>query len=373
MALIGIRQRAMIAKEVQALLRDPKSRQILFLPPLIQLLLFSFAATLEVKNVDIGLLDRSGGAASVELVSRIAGSPNFRDIVPLRSPAELERAIDRQEVIAAIVIDEDFDRDMARGRPATIGLILDGRRSNAAQIVGGYVAQIAADTGLDLAESRTGRERAPPGSVAVNWFNPNLDFIWFNLPALLVVIVSVSGLAITSQVVAREREMGTFDQLLVSPLRVHEILIGKMVPSFLVGMTNGSIFILAARFAFGVPFTGNLPLFLVALAVYNVSLIGVGMFVSALSRTQQQAFLGSFAATTPLILLSGFASPIENMPRWLQVATWFNPASYFLEISLGQFLKAMPLDDTLHLLWPMLAIACVTLALAAWLFRARME
>ena len=369
MALIAARQRAMILKEIRVLLRDPKSRQILFLPPLIQLLLFSFAATLEVSNVSIGLLDRSDGVASSEFVSRIAGSPNFRQIVRLRSPADLEHAIDEQQVIAAVVIDEDFDRDVARGRPATIGLVLDGRRSNAAQIVGGYVARIVADTGLKI----SGRERSPSGSVAINWFNPNLEFTWFNLPALLVIIVAVSGLSITSQTVARERELGTFDQLLVSPMRVHEILIGKMVPSLMVGMVNGAVYILAARFAFGVPFTGNLPLFLVALAMYSISLTGVGMFVSALSKTQQQAFLGSFAATTPVILLSGFASPIENMPGWLQVVTYLNPASYFLEISLGVFLKDMPASTVLGLLAPLALIAAGTLSAAAWLFRARME
>lgn len=369
MSVLGPRLLAMIVKEVQALLRDPKGRQILLVPPLIQLLLFSFAATLEVENVDIGVHDRSGGAASAEFVSRLAGSPNFSQIVPLRSTTELERAIDEQQVIAAVFIGEDFDRDVARGQPARIGLVLDGRRSNAAQIVGGYVQQIAARTGLDV----TGREHAPPGSITRNWFNPNLDFLWFNLPALIVIIISVSALSITSQVIARERETGTFDQLLVSPVRIHEILIGKMVPTFLVGMLNGVVFILAARFVFGVPFTGNLPLLLMAMAIYNLSLIGLGLFVSASSTTQQQAFLGSFAATVPVILLSGFAGPVENMPDWLQVIAWFNPAAYFLEISLGIFLKNMPMGEVLALTWPMVPIGAATLAAAAWLFRARME
>ncbi len=369
----GPRLGAMIVKEIRALLNDPKNRQILLLPPLTQLLLFSFAATLEVRNVDIGLYDRSNGTASAEFASRLAGSPNFDEVVMLRSTAALERAIDEQEVIAAVLIGADFDRKVARGEPARLGLVLDGRRSNAAQIVGGYVSEIAASTGLDVA----GRERADAGSergsITRNWFNPNLDFLWFNLPALLVIIISVSALSITSQVIARERETGTFDQLLVSPMRVHEILIGKMVPTFLVGMLNGVVFILAARFAFGVPFTGNLPLFLVAMAIYNVSLIGLGLFVSALSTTQQQAFLGSFAATVPVILLSGFSGPVDNMPGWLQVIALANPAAWFLEISLGVFLKDMPAGDVLSLTWPMVPIGVVTLAAAAWLFRARME
>lgn len=364
------RQRAVIVKEIWALFGDRQGRIVLVLPPLIQLLLFSFSATLEVRNVDIGLLDRSGGAVSAELVQRIAGSPNFRSVRPLGTMEELHRAIDNQQVIAAVVIEPDFDRRVARGEPARIGLVLDGRKSNAAQIVGSYIGTIAAGVGAEMAPQRA---RAGGSSQMISWFNPSLDYIWFNLPGLLVIIVSVSGLSITALTIAREREMGTFDQLMVSPLRVPEILIGKMAPTFLVGMFNGLLYLAAARLAFGVPFTGNLLLFLLALVAYNLALIGVGMALSSASKTQQQAFLGSFLAMTPVIMLSGFASPIENMPEWLQWMAWANPASYFLEVALGSFLKDMPASVVLSLTWPMVLIAVVTLAISSYLFRARME
>ena len=360
--------RAMIVKEMWALLRDPKSRLILVVPPLLQLFIFTFATTLDVRNVDIGVVNRSAGVHSTEIVSRIAGSPRFRHIVYLSSPDQLAAAIDNQTVIAALVIDEDFDRAIDAGRPATLGVVLDGRRSNAAQIVAGYLSQIAGGVGADL------QPRAPPGgTVVTNWFNPSLDYIWFTLPSLIAIVVSVSGLAVTSQSVARERELGTFDQLMVSPLRVHEILIGKMVPPFLVGTLNATIYLILAPLVFGVPFLGSLLLFYLSLSIYQLALIGVGMLVSAASRTQQQAFLGSFLATTPLILLSGYASPIDNMPGWMQVITYGNPARYFLEIVQGVFLKAMPAEAVFHQLWPLAIIACVTLAASAWLFRARME
>ena len=362
--------KAMIVKEFWALLRDPKARITLVLPPLLQLLIFSFAVTLEVENVDIGVLDRSSGTASTELVQRIAGARTFGEIRRLDSADDLRRAIDRQEVLAAIVIDEDFDRKVARGEPATVGVVLDGRRSNAAQIVGGYLTRIAADAGLELRPSST---PPPQNAVAINWFNPNLEYIWFNMPSLLVVIVSVSGLSVTAQTVAREREMGTFDQLMVSPLTVPQILIGKMVPPFCVGLFNGSVFLALAPLAFGVPFTGSIPWFYVGLSIYLVSLVGLGMFVSALSTTQQQAFLGSFVATIPVILLSGFASPLENMPDWLRAITYINPARYFMEFSIGQFLKAIPVSDMLPLLWPLVVISFVTISVSGWLFRARME
>lgn len=375
------RLRAMIVKEIWAVLRDPKSRLVLVIPPLLQLFIFTFSTTLEVRNVNIGILDRSGGAQSTELVSRIAGSPNFREIRRLNSPRELADAIDRQQVIAAVVIDADFDRDVAAHRPASIGVVLDGRRSNAAQIVSGYLGQIAGSVGADLATSMRGNGSAGDGaggdvtggSVVTNWYNPSLDYIWFTLPSLVAIITSVAGLSITSQTVARERELGTFDQLMVSPLRVHEILIGKMVPPLLVGIFNGTLYLIVAPLVFGVPFTGSLILFYIALVFYMLALIGVGMLVSAASATQQQAFLGSFLVTTPLILLSGYASPIDNMPGWLQIVTYANPARYFLVIVQGLFLKAMPAADVFGQLWPLTIIACLTLGAAAWLFRARME
>ena len=359
---------AMIVKEAWALLRDPKSRVILIVPPLLQLFIFTFATTLDVRNIDVGVLDRSGGAAATDLVQRVAGSPNFRSVVALQSEAEVREAIDNQKVIAAILIDEQFDRDVASRRPASFGIVLDGRRSNAAQIVAGYLGQIGASVGT---EARF--EEQSSGTVVTNWFNPSLDFIWFTLPSLIAIIVSVAGLSITSQSIARERELGTFDQLLVSPLRVHEILIGKLIPPLVVGMVNGTIYLIVAPTLFGVPFTGSLLLFYLSLTVYMLALVGVGLFVSALSTSQQQAFLGSFVATVPLILLSGYASPIENMPEWMQPITYLNPARYFLIIVQGLFLKAMPAHAVFHQLWPLALIAVATLSAAAWLFRARME
>ena len=364
------RQRAMIVKELRALWADPRARFTLFIPPMLQLMLFSFAATLEVRNVEIGLIDQSGGAASTELVQRIAASGNFSEIHRFASHAEMREAIDHQDVLAAIVIEPDFDRKVARGEPASVGLILDGRRSNAAQIVGGYIGAIAGGLGAEMEPERV---RAGGSSQVVNWFNPNLSFIWFNLPALIVVIVSISALAITGQVVAREREMGTFEQLMVSPFRVTEILIGKMAPTFIVGMGNGLLYLVAAVLVFGVPFTGSIVPFLIGLAAYNISLIGVGLAISAASKTQQQAFLGAFLATNPVMLLSGFSSPIENMPHWLQIITYADPARWFLQISLGSFLKDMPASVVFSLTWPMLVIGLVTLGFASYLFRARME
>ncbi|WP_380872049.1 membrane protein [Sphingomonas sp. DBB INV C78] len=361
---------AMIVKELWAVLRDPHARLVLVVPPLLQLFVFGFATTLEVKNVDVALYDRDGGVWAQEFTMRLAGSPNIRSIVPIHSPAELRDAIDNRKVIAAVAIDDRFSTDIAAGRPGTIQVILDGRRSNASQIVASYLGRIANDLGATI---RPQMAKAAGRSITTHWFNPNLDYLWFTMPSLIVIIGAVSAMSVTAQSVARERELGTFDQLMVSPLRLHEILIGKMVPPFLIGLANAILYTLLIPTLFGVPLTGSVPLFYIALSFYLLSLIGVGMLISSLSQTQQQAFLGMFLTTVPAILLSGYASPIDNMPGWLQVIAQLNPPKHFLIVSEGVFLKAMPARDILANTWPLMAIAAVTLTAATLLFRARME
>src|SRR5262249_31293659 len=214
----------------------------------------------------------------------------------------------------------------------------------------------------------------PSGTaVFVNWFNPNLDYLWFTMPALIAIISAVSTLSVVAQSVARERELGTFDQLMVSPLRVHEILIGKMVPPVLVGTFATTLYVIVIPLVFGVPLTGSLLMLYGALFLYLLALTGIGMLVSVLAATQQQAFLGMFLVAVPSILLSGYASPVDNMPGWLQFVAHLDPASYFLAVSEGVFLKAMPLRDVFDNCWPLAPIGAATLAAAYLLFRSRVE
>lgn len=368
--MIGTRLRAIIVKELLAVMRDRRARLILVAPPLIQFFLFSFASTMEVNNIRVGVLDLDGGRWSREVVERLAGSPSVRAIVPLRSDADLRNAIDRQKVIVALRFDPGFSADVSARRGAVVGAVYDGRRSNAAQIVSGYVERVVGEVGA------TALSRAPPavpGSVVSHWFNRNLDYIWFVMPALIAVIGAVSALAVVSQSVARERELGTFDQLMVSPLRTHEILLGKMVPPVLVGLLNATLFVVLAPLVFGVPLTGSVPLFYLAMLFYLLALTGIGMLISTISATQQQAFLRMFSIVVPMIILSGYASPIDNMPGWLQVVTWFNPPAWFLVVSEGTFLKAMPADQVLANTWPIALIALATTTAASALFRSRME
>jgi ABC-2 type transport system permease protein len=364
------RLRALVIKELLVILRDPRGRVIIIVPPFVQLIIFSFAATLEVKNVDVAILNQDSGHWGSELIERIDGSNTFRHLVMVSNPTELRTEIDRQRVLAAIQIGPTFSRDLSARRPADIQLILDGRRSNASQIVSGYLGQIVDRFAVD--NVRTAGPR-PPLIAARNWFNPNLEYTWFTVPGLIAIIALLVGLIVTALSVARERELGTFDQLMVSPLRTHEILVGKMMPPMMIGTVHVTLYIFAATLLFHVPLRGSIPMLYLGAELYLAAVVGLGLFISSLCATQQQAILGAFLFVTPAVLLSGFATPIENMPDWLQTLTLINPLRYFLVIVRGIFLKALPVSEILRNALPLLAIAIVTLTSAAWLFRRKTE
>ena len=353
-------------------LRDPRSRIILLVPPLLQLVVFAFAATLEVKNVDIVVLNRDEGRAGIELVERIEGSPTFRSVQPVHDPTELRSAIDQQRALVAVQIDPSFSRDLAGARPASVEVLLDGRRSNAAQIVNSYVGEIVSAYIADE-DARANRRPATVRVTTRNWFNPNLTFQWSTVPGLIAIIALLIGLIVTALSVARERELGTFDQLMVAPLRTHEILLGKMLPPLLIGLVLITLYVGATKVIFGVPLRGSLLLLYASALFFLAAVVGIGLFISSLASTQQQAILGAFLFLAPAVLLSGFATPIENMPKWLQLVTWVNPLRHFMVVTRGVFLKGMPLAEVAKNTAPLCLIAACTLAAAAWLFRRRME
>jgi ABC-2 type transport system permease protein len=365
-----LRIRCLIIKELLAIWRDPKTRFIVLAPPVIQMVIFAHAATQEVKNVAIAVFNQDMGTCGRDLVARFEGSPNFREVRHLRSEPEIARAIDSRSVLMVVRIGDDFSRELAAHRPAAVQLILDGRSSNSSQILSAYAEQIVNGYNAEIAQMNGA---PPPAStvVARAWFNPNLDAIWNIVPTLVAILVSLEGLMITGLSIARERELGTFEQLLVSPLSPGEIMIGKTVPAYLIGVAEGTMMILVAVFCFRVPLTGSVPLLYLGMTAFLLAIIGVGLFVSSLARTQQQAILGTFSCMVPMSLLSGFASPVENMPDWLQMLTLANPLRHFVVIVKGVFLKAMPAEDLLHNVWPLLAIAAVTLAGSTALFRRR--
>ena len=363
---------ALIYKEILAVWRDKKSRMVLIGPPLFQLMIFSFAATLDVKNVHIGILNRDHGEQSIELVQRFNGAPTFSKITYLQSIDEIAPFVDNQEGVMVLSIDEQFSRNLDADKKADVQIILDGRKSNTAQIVAGYASSVIQQFNHDFAEKYNIKQQQT-AIVPRNWFNPNLIYTWFNVPNLSGILTMLVALIVTALSIARERELGTFDQLLVSPLLPIEILLGKSIPAIIIGMIEGTIIIAAAVFIFRVPFTGSLLDLYLGMFVFICAIVGVGLFISSLSSTQQQAILGGFIFMAPAVLLSGFATPIENMPTWLQYLTYANPLRYYLVIAKGVFLKAMPLSIVLSNVWPMMIIAFCTLSLSTWFFRHRLE
>jgi ABC-2 type transport system permease protein len=359
----------LIIKELEMLLQDRQSRAILIVPVFLQLALFPFAATLEVKNNTLAVYNEDSGRESVELMQRFARAQAFTHLLTLHNEADVRRAIDNQQALLILRFPPEFSRDVAAARPPKIQALLDGRRSNSGQIALGYVQQIINDYNDERLESQ--QRTAPSALVARYWFNPNLDYVWHILPCLVAIITSISTLIVTALSVAREREQGTLDQLLVSPLTPGMIMVGKILPAILVAVGQATIILLGAIFVYRIPFEGSFLLLYGSMMFYSLALAGFGLLISSICATQQQAFLGVFSFLMPAILLSGYATPVDNMPAWLQYFDWVNPMRHFIVIVKGLFLKDIGLAILLHSLYPLLVIAVGTLGAANWLFRRR--
>jgi ABC-2 type transport system permease protein len=327
---------------------------------------------MEVTNVPIGVLNEDWGQASRQLVSRLEHTTAFSEILVFRDLAAVREAIDGQRVMAVLHLGQTFSRDLESGRPAVVQLLLDGRKSNAAQLVSGYVGTIVNDFAL---ERREAEAAAPPVSAVVDrtWFNPNRDYRMAMVPSLLGTLTMATVLIVVALSVARERELGTFEQLLVSPLQPLEIVVGKTIPGLLIGLVQGSAIIAVVVAVFGIPVTGSVGMLYLGLFVFLLAITGVALFISSLAATQQQAMLGAMVFMMPAMLLSGFATPVGNMPDWLQPVALANPLTHFLVIVRGVFLREMSAGLVAERIWPMALLAILALLAAAWMFKRRTE
>ena len=363
---------ALIVKELLAVWQDKKSRVVIIVPPLLQLLVFGYAASFDLNRVSIAIVNEDTSVLSRDFIARFEGSPTF-DIVarPVRE-ADIRRLVDTRQVKLVVRVDQTFSRDLLAGRPARVQLIVDGRESNSALVILGYASRIVADFNEEWLKAHGGA--MPPAFLDVrSWFNTNLESRWFFVPGIMALLTLVVTMVVTALSVAREREVGTFEQLLVAPFRPFEILIGKAVPAVLIGLGEGTVIILVGVLWFGVPLRGDIPLLYVGLFIYLLAVVGVGLMISSVCRTQQQAILGASLFVVPAVILSGFATPIANMPPLIQDITLVNPMRYFLVIVRGTFLEGLPAVFVAQLLWPMALIAAVNLAGAAWMFRHRLS
>ena len=362
---------ALVRKELLAVLKDPRSRVTLFLPPILQSLLFGYAASYDLANVPYAVLDQDGGAAAHDLIARFDGSGVFKQVATLHRADDIASLINNRRALLVIQIGEDFERKIAAGQPANIQVIADGRNSNTAGTALGYVSAIVEAFNADWRQAHGFAD--PPVHISVRaWYNANLESRWNMIPALLGTITLLQTLMLTALSVAREREDGTFDQLLVTPFRPSEIMIGKALPSTLVGLTQATLILLVAQLWFRIPFAGSFVTLYIGLALFLVAAIGIGLFVSSFSATMQQAMLFSFVLLMPFTLLSGLTTPIRNMPEVFQLLTVINPLRYAIDIAHRVYLEGAGLPQLLPDLLPLVAMAVITLPLAAWMFRNRL-
>ncbi len=361
----------MLVKEFLQVFRDPRMRTVIFVIPCVQTLVIGFAVSTDVAHVATAVYDLDNTGDSRSAVARFIQSGYFDAVAYPKSDAEARDLIDRGRASVVLHLEHGFSEDLRAGRTAGLQFIVDGTDSNTAWIVMGYASRIAGGLSQDLFVERFTRRlglQHEPGLVQLDsraWFNENLESRNFFVPGVIVVVVSLVTLLLTSMAVVREKEVGTMEQIVVTPITPAEFILGKTVPFALVGFVDVALVSLVGVYVFGVPVRGSVGLLFLATGLYVLTTLGVGLFISTVSRTQQQAMMSTFFFFFPAMLLSGFAFPVENMPRVVQWLDVLNPLVYFLVIVRGIFLKGLGMS----VLWPQIAalgaMGVTTLWLAA--------
>jgi len=362
---------ALMIKEFLALFTDKKSRMVVIVPPVVQLIIFGYAASFNLDHVPYAVYNEDSGRASRDFLAKIQGSPNFSLKTVIRSDTEIAPLIDTQKVRVVVHVASKFSENLLHNRPAEVQIIVDGRNSNTAMVVLNYLNSIVTDFNEQWAILH-GHSPPPARLYVRSWFNTALDSHWFIIPGIVALLTLVVTMLVTALSVAREREAGTFDQLLVTPMRPLEILIAKALPGFIIGTFEATFIILVVVFWFHVPMRGSVPALYLGLFTFLLSAVGTGLMISSIAVTQQQGLLGAFLFLVPTIILSGFATPIANMPPMVQVLTYLNPMRYFLIIVRSVFLEGASFDLLWTQYWPMAVMGILALATAGWLFRRRM-
>ena len=365
----------MLIKEFLQNLRDPRMVRVLFLMPTIQTLIFGYAVTTDVRNVAIAVYDQDNSPESRDLLARFLRSGYFELVQTLNSEQQIVDAMDRGKVRGVVRINQGFSDDLRAGRTAQMQVILDGTDSNTGAVVMNYagviVDQYSNEVLLDRVQRTIGAVRQP-GRVNIQrraWFNANLESRNFYVPGVIAQIITIITFMLTSMAIVREKEIGTMEQIIVTPIRPFEFILGKTAPFAIISFAIVLIITAVGVFWFGVPIRGSLFLLLGATALYLLTTLGVGLLISTISSTQQQAMMVTFLVNFPIMLLSGFVFPVSAMPHWIQAITVVNPLRYFIVIIRAIFLKGTGFS----ILWPeflaLTIIGMVTFAIAASRFR----
>ncbi len=360
-----------LRKELIQLFREPRMRGILFIPPILQLIIFGYAVTLDVDNARIAWMDGDNTPESRALLARFRGSGRFQIVAQPENEAEVQSILDHGDAHGVVRVLPGFARDLARGRTAEVQVLLDGTNSNTASLVGAYAGGVISSFAADVMPGQEKNRQniklmvRSPGAPAIQiktvtsstrvWFNPDLRSRNYFVPGVAANILFMVTLTLTAQAIIREKEIGTMEQLMVTPVRSIELMIGKTLPFAAVGLVDLVLVTAGALLIFRVPFRGSFLLLVGSAAVFLMTILGAGLFLSTISRTQQQANMASFFFSSPAFMLSGFNFPIRNMPEVVQYLTYLNPLRYFMEIVRGVFLKGVGFE----VLWPQIAALAV--------------
>jgi pyoluteorin transport system permease protein len=362
---------ALTHKELLAIFKDPRSRYSMLIPPVLQCLIYGYVATYDLNDVPYAVFDQDRSAASQKLLATLDGSGVFRRVANLNRAADVKTTINERRALLVIQIDQDFERRLLSGRAADVQVIADGRNSNTAGTATGYVSTIVESFNASWRKEH-GMRGAPIRLTTRAWYNENLETRWHMIPALIGTLTFIQTLMLTGLSVAREREQGTFDQLLVTPFRPVEIMVGKALPAMFVGIVQATMVLLVAQLWFRIPFAGSFFTLYAGLSVFLMAAVGMGLLLSSVATTMQQAMLFSFLIIMPFALLSGLTTPVSSMPEILQYVTLINPLRYAIDIAHRVYLEGAGLVLLWPELWPLALIAVVTLSAASWMFRHRL-
>jgi drug efflux transport system permease protein len=352
------RLKQMLIKEFIQVFRDKRTRAVLIGPPIIQMLVFGYAATFEIHHVPTVVLDLDQSQESRDLISRFTSSPYFDVQRQLTDSRQIRDLIDRGEATVGLEIDAGFAQKLLKGQTAPLQVIVDATNSNTALIASGYISQIALGFARDYQEDRIGRiapqlmEQLPSVELEPRpWYNPDLSSRWFFVPGVIGSLTLVLVITLTAFAVVREREIGTLEQIMVTPIRPVEFILGKTLPFFLIGLFDVSLIATVGTFWFQIPFRGHISVLLTGSILFLVCMLGTGLLISTVSSTQQQAMVTAFFFIIPAVTFSGFGFPIATMPHWLQNFTYLIPLRYFLVVLRGTYLKGVGME----ILWPQMA------------------
>ncbi|NCA80679.1 MAG: ABC transporter permease [Sphingobacteriia bacterium] len=357
---------SLIKKELQNLLREKKSAFMVFFPIVIFLTLFVYASTKDVENTSVVIFNQDNGKYSRDLLDKIVNTKVFEETLYVNDEKKMKRLIDTEKAFIGIIIPIDFSKRILLGTKADIQIVNDGRRTNSAMIAHGYLSQIIQTFQKNLPGNFI---KNAPSITVRTWYNPNKEPIWFSMTNLICMLIVSQAISLTSLSVAREKEQGTFDQLLVSPIKPLGILIGKIMPGIVISMFMGIVVMTLGHFLYGVPIRGSIILMLVSMLVFVFSVVGIGVFIAAFANTQQQANLGTFILSMPIMSLSGLMSPVESITNpLLEIFVKCNPLVYANRLVKGVMLKDMSLESALLSIYPLLLIGITVLVAASFVF-----